>query len=144
MSERSIYLDHNATTPLHPKVVKALTEAMAVFGNPSSMHRFGAEAGHGLTAARDQVGAMLGVRAANEVIFTAGGSESDNLAIMGTLRSYPDKKHVVTSAVEHPAVLGLCKDMERRHGYEVDFIGVDGAGRLDMDALRDKVRDEVF
>ena len=101
--EGGVYLDNNATTRVAPEVIEAMMPYLVEhYGNPSSMHRFGAEAGHGLTAARDQVGAMLGVRAANEVIFTAGGSESDNLAIMGTLRSYPDKKHVVTSAVEQP------------------------------------------
>jgi len=113
------------------------------YGNPSSMHRFGAAAGRGLMQARDQVAALLGAETASEIIFTAGGSESDNLAIVGTLRAYPDRKHVITSAVEHPAVLGLCRDLQKRQGYEVDFIGVDGEGRLDLDELRAKVRPDT-
>jgi cysteine desulfurase len=139
-----VYLDNNATTRVAPEVIEAMMPYLVEhYGNPSSMHRFGGEAGRGLTAARDQVAALLGARAANEIIFTAGGSESDNLGIVGTLRAYPDKKHVVTSAVEHPAVLGLCKDLQMRHGYEVDFIGVDAAGRLDLDELREKVREDT-
>lgn len=139
-----IYMDNNATTRVAPGVIEAMMPYLSEhYGNPSSMHRFGAEAGRGLAEARDQVAGLVGARVSSEVIFTAGGSESDNLAIMGTLRSYPDKKHVVTSAVEHPAVLGLCRDLEKRHGYEVDFIGVDGKGRLDLDELRTKVREDT-
>ncbi len=139
-----IYLDNNATTQVAPEVVEAMMPYLLEhYGNPSSMHRFGSEAGRGLASAREKVAALVGARAAAEVIFTAGGSESDNLAIMGTLRSYPDKKHVVTSAVEHPAVLGLCRDLEKRHGYEVDFIGVDGQGQLDLDELRDTIREDT-
>jgi cysteine desulfurase len=142
--EGGVYMDNNATTRVAPEVIDAMMPYLVEhYGNPSSMHRFGAESGRGLTRAREQVADLLGARATNEIIFTAGGSESDNLAIMGTLRSYPDKRHVVTSAVEHPAVLGLCKDLAQRHGYEVDFIGVDGEGRLDLDELRDTVREDT-
>jgi cysteine desulfurase len=113
------------------------------YGNPSSMHRFGGAAGAGLTEAREQVATLLGASSPGEIIFTAGGSESDNLAIVGTLRAYPDKRHVITSAVEHPAVLGLCRDLESRQGYEVDYIGVDGEGRLDFAELSAKLRDDT-
>lgn len=144
MPEGGVYLDNNATTRVAPEVAAAMMPYLLEhYGNPSSMHRFGAEAGRGLTTAREQVAAVVGARAASEVIFTAGGSESDNLAIMGTLRSYPDKKHVVTSAVEHPAVLGLCRDLEKRQGYEVDYLGVDGDGRLDLEQLRATIRDDT-
>ncbi len=139
-----IYLDNNATTRVAPEVIEAMMPYLVEhYGNPSSMHRFGAEAGRGLAAARDRVAAFLGADSASEIIFTAGGSESDNLAIMGTLRAYPDRRHVITSAVEHPAVLGLCRDLEKRHGYAVDFIGVDGEGRLDLDELRAKLRSDT-
>jgi len=139
-----IYLDNNATTKVAPEVIEAMMPYLTEhYGNPSSMHRFGAEAGRGLAEAREQVAELLGARAASEIIFTAGGSESDNLAIVGTLRAYPEKKHVVTSAVEHPAVLGLCRDLEKRQGYAVDFIGVDPLGRLDLDELRAKVRPDT-
>ena len=139
-----IYLDNNATTRVAPEVVEAMMPYLTEFyGNPSSMHHFGAEAGRGLSDAREQVAQLVNARADREIIFTAGGSESDNLAIVGTLRAFPDRKHVITSAVEHPAVLGLCRDLEQRHGYEVDFIGVDSRGRLDLDELRDKLRDDT-
>jgi cysteine desulfurase len=142
--EGGVYLDNNATARVAPEVVEAMMPYLTEFyGNPSSMHHFGAEAGRGLATAREQVANLLGARTPSEIIFTAGGSESDNLGIVGTLRAYPDKKHVVTSAVEHPAVLGLCRDLEQRHGYEVDFIGVDGEGRLDLDELRAKVREDT-
>lgn len=139
-----IYLDNNATTRVAPEVIDAMLPYLVeYYGNPSSMHRFGAEAGRGLARAREQVAALIGAGDDSEIIFTAGGSESDNLAIVGTLRAYPQKKHVITSAVEHPAVLGLCRDLQKRQGYEVDFIGVDGQGRLDLDELRRKVRPDT-
>ncbi|MBD3222435.1 cysteine desulfurase NifS [bacterium] len=142
--EGGVYMDNNATTRVAPEVIDAMMPYLVEhYGNPSSMHRFGAESGRGLTRAREQVAELLDARTPAEIIFTAGGSESDNLAIMGTLRSHPDKRHVVTSAVEHPAVLGLCKDLEKRQGYEVDYIGVDGEGRLDLDQLRDTVREDT-
>ena len=132
-----VYLDNNATTAVAPEVIEAMLPYLTEhFGNPSSMHRYGAAAGEGLATAREQVAALLGVRTPSEIIFTAGGSESDNLAIVGTLRAYKDKKHVVTSAVEHPAVIGLCRDLEARQGYEVDYVKVDAQGRLDFDELR--------
>jgi cysteine desulfurase len=139
-----VYLDNNATTAVAPEVVEAMLPYLTKhYGNPSSMHRFGASAGSGLTEARERVAALLGASSPGEIIFTAGGSESDNLAIVGTLRAYPEKHHVITSAVEHPAVLGLCRDLESRQGYEVDYIGVDGEGRLDMDALREALREDT-
>jgi cysteine desulfurase len=143
-SPAGIYLDNNATTRVAPEVVEAMMPYLVEhYGNPSSMHRFGAAAGRGLAQAREQVATLLGARNASEVIFTAGGSESDNLAIVGTLRAYPEKKHLITSAVEHPAVLGLCRDLQKRQGYAVDFIGVDGEGRLDLDELRRKLRPDT-
>ena len=139
-----VYLDNNATTAVAPEVIEAMLPYLTEhFGNPSSMHRYGAAAGEGLATAREQVAALLGVRTPSEIIFTAGGSESDNLAIVGTLRAYKDKKHVVTSAVEHPAVIGLCRDLEARQGYEVDYVKVDGQGRLDIDQLRAVIRDDT-
>jgi len=142
--EGGVYLDNNATTSVAPEVIEAMLPYLTEhYGNPSSMHRFGAAAGDGLAMARDQVAALLGAAAPGEVIFTAGGSESDNLAIVGTLRAYPDRKHIVTTAVEHPAVIGLCRDLEARHGYEVDYIAVDGEGHLDLDQLREAIRDDT-
>ena len=141
---KGIYFDNNATTQVAPEVVEKMIPLLRdVFGNPSSMHSFGAAAGEEVAVARDKVAALLGAAASNEIVFTSGGSESDNLAIVGTLHAYPDKRHLVTTEVEHPAVLGLCRDLEKRHGYEVTYLGVDGQGRLDLDELRAAIRDDT-
>ncbi len=87
--------------------------------------------------------ALLGVSLSNEIVMTAGGSESDNLAIVGTLRANPEKRHMITTTVEHPAVLGLCRDLEKRHGYEVTYLRVDAEGRLNLDELRDSLRQDT-
>ncbi len=139
-----IYFDNNATTPVAPEVVEKMIPLLRdVFGNPSSMHSFGAAAGEEVAIARDKVAALVGAAAANEVVFTSGGSESDNLAIIGALHAQPDKKHLITTQVEHPAVLGLCRDLEKRQGYEVTFLGVDEGGRLDLEELRAAIRDDT-
>lgn len=127
-----VYFDNNATTPVAPEVVARMVPLLSEhYGNPSSMHSFGARAGDEVARAREKVAALLGAAQPGEIVFTSGGSESDNLAIVGTLHAHPDKRHLVTTAVEHPAVLGLCRELQKRHGYEVTFLGVDGAGRLD-------------
>jgi cysteine desulfurase len=139
-----VYLDNNATTPVAPEVVEALLPFITEhYGNPSSMHGFGAGAGRAIDAARERVAALIGAAVASEIVFTAGGSESDNLAVVGTLRAYPDRRHVITTAVEHPAVLGLCRELESRQGYDVTYLGVDGAGRLDLDELRAALRPDT-
>ena len=141
---KGVYLDNNATTAVAPEVRAALLPYLDDrFGNPSSMHSFGAAAGRAVDEARDQVAALIGAEMPSEIVFTGGGSESDNLAIVGTLRAYPDKKHIVTTVVEHPAVLGLCRELESRHGNEVTFLPVDGKGNLDLDELRDAIRDDT-
>jgi cysteine desulfurase len=84
-----------------------------------------------VAAAREQVRNLLGAELPSEIVFTSGGSESDNLAIVGTLHAHPDKRHLVTTEVEHPAVLGLCRELQKRHGYDVTFLKVDDDGRLD-------------
>jgi len=142
--EHGIYFDNNATTPVAPEVVEKMIPLLRdVFGNPSSMHSFGAIAGEEVAIARDKVAALVGAAAANEIVFTSGGSESDNLAIIGALYAQPNKKHLITTQVEHPAVLGLCRDLEKRHGYEVTFLGVDEGGRLDLEELRAAIRDDT-
>lgn len=142
--EKGIYFDNNATTPVAPEVVERMVPLLTEhFGNPSSMHRFGARAGEEVAAARDSVRQLLGASLANEIVFTGGGSESDNLAIVGTLKAYPERRHVITTAVEHPAVLGLCRDLEKRQGYDVTYLKVDELGRLDLDDLRAALRPET-
>ena len=142
--ETDIYLDNNATTRVAPEVVDAMLPYLRDhFGNPSSMHGFGARAGAAVDIARQQVADLIGAESPAELVMTGCGSEADNLAIVGTLRAYPDRKHLVTTAVEHPAVLGLCRELESRHGYDVTFLGVDGRGRIDLDELRDSLREDT-
>jgi cysteine desulfurase len=138
-----VYLDNNATTRAAPEAIAAMMPYLTErYGNPSSMHRFGAGAEAGVSEARARVAAFLGTTAA-EIVFTAGGSESDNLAIWGTLYAYPQRKHIVTTQVEHPAVLGLCRELESRHGYEVTWLEVDRQGRLDPEQVRRALRPDT-
>ncbi len=139
-----VYFDNNATTPVASEVIEVMIPLLTQhFGNPSSMHSFGAKAGQAVDGAREQVAALLGAELTNEIVFTGGGSEADNMAIVGTLHANPDKKHIITSTVEHPAVLGLCRDLEKRQGYEVTYLPVDGSGKLDLDQLKDALRDDT-
>lgn len=130
--QSGIYLDNNATTPVAAEVVARMVPLLTEhYGNPSSMHSFGARAGDEVARARQKVAALLGAAQPSEIVFTSGGSEGDNLAIVGTLHAHPEKRHLVTTEVEHPAVLGLCRELQKRHGYDVTFLKVDEAGRLD-------------
>ncbi len=125
-----IYLDNNATTRVAPEVKEAVLPFLEdLYGNPSSPHHFGGQVEKHLTLARQSVAALLGC-SPKEVFFTSGGTESDNLAIRGVLAARPDKRHIVTTAVEHSAVLVQCRELARQ-GYHVDFLPVDSQGRLD-------------
>ena len=135
-----IYLDNNATTPLAPGVAEAMSESLArVFGNPSSAHAAGAEAKRAVDQARISVASLLGARSETEIVFTSGGTESDNWAILGALESNPQKRHVITTRVEHEAIRKLCEKLERS-GYEVAWLDVDDSGCLDLDQLQDSLR----
>jgi cysteine desulfurase len=124
-----IYLDHNATTPVLPEVRDAMLPYLAErFGNPSSGHVFGGEAREGVERARQQVAALLSC-APEEIVFTSGGTEANNLAIRGVAEARPERRHVLTSAIEHPAVAAPCAWLEK-HGWRVTRIGVDAEGRL--------------
>lgn len=132
---KEIYLDNNATT----KVDEAVFEEMRpyfceLYGNPSSMHFFGGQVQSKVTEARARVAELLGA-SPDEIIFTACGTESDNAAIRSALEVFPEKRHIITSRVEHPAVLTQCRNLTQR-GYRVTEIGVDEAGRLDMEELK--------
>ncbi|MBI5483981.1 MAG: cysteine desulfurase NifS [Deltaproteobacteria bacterium] len=132
---KEIYLDNNATT----KVDEAVFEEMRpyfceLYGNPSSMHFFGGQVQGKTAEARSRVAALLGA-SPEEIIFTACGTESDNAAIRSALEVFPERRHIITSRVEHPAVLTQCRNLSQK-GYRVTEIGVDGAGRLDMDELK--------
>lgn len=138
-----IYFDNNATTRIAPEAYEAMIPYLTeLYGNPSSIHRFGSRVGRALDEARRQVADLLGASDEVEVVFTSCGSEGDNAAIRGILESTPDKRHIVTSQVEHPAVLGLCQHLEKR-GYRVTWLKVDGEGGLDLDELRDSITDDT-
>ena len=127
-----IYLDNNATTQCSPAVVEAMLPYFSEkYGNASSMHTFGGNNRHVIDQARQQVASLIGAAHADEIIFTSCATESDNTAIFSAVRSYPKKKHIITSAVEHPAIMEPYKYLEAQ-GYRVDFIGVDEYGRFDM------------
>ncbi len=132
---RAVYLDNNATTRVDPRVVEAMLPFFSEqFGNPSSMHSFGETVGTRIREARRQVQALLGAAYEDEVIFTSCGTEADNTAILSALKTNPSRREIVTSAVEHPAVLSLCRHLERHEGYTLHVIPVDAKGRLDVDA----------
>lgn len=125
-----IYLDHNATTPLDPRVLDAMEPFLREsFGNPASIeHEHGRAAQAAVEAARAQVAAAIGARA-SEIVFTGSCTEADNMAVLGVARANPDKRHIVTTAVEHPAVLEPAKALERE-GWRVTVLGVDRHGRV--------------
>lgn len=139
---RTVYLDNNATTQVDPDVLEAMMPFLTdLYGNPSSMHRFGGQVGRHIVQARERVAAAIGAQP-EEIIFTACGTESDNTAIWSALHSQKDKKHIITTRVEHPGVLNLVQHLEKR-GYEATYLGVDAKGRLDLDELRDAIRKDT-
>ena len=139
-----IYLDHNATTPLDPAAADRMTQAMReVWGNASSVHHFGQQAKAALDEARSSVASLIGADA-SDIIFTAGGTESDNLAIRGAAEALEatGRKHLITSAIEHEAVLNTMKALARR-GWKVTTIPVDASGIVSVDRLRDVLTDDT-
>jgi len=139
---RRVYADNNATTRVDDRVVEEMLPLFnATYGNPSSMHTFGAEAEKKLRQARVRVAEFI-TADPSEIVFTGCGTESDNTALFGTLEAYPDKKHIVTTKVEHPAVLNPCQLLAKK-GYAVTFLSVDSEGMLDLDELRDSIRDDT-
>jgi len=139
---KEVYVDNNATT----KVDEAVFEEMRpyfceLYGNPSSMHFFGGQVQKKIDEARSRTAALLGALP-DEIIFTACGTESDNAAIRSALEIFPEKRHIVTTRVEHPAVLTPCRNLSKR-GYRVTELSVDGEGNLDLDELRAVVDDDT-
>jgi len=128
-----IYLDNNATTMVDPEVVQAMLPYFTEqFGNPSSIHSFGSKVGFALKKARKQVQELLGAEHESEIIFTSCGTESDSTAILSALKALPDRKEIITSVVEHPAVLTLCEYLEKAEGIKVHYLKVDAKGRIDL------------
>jgi cysteine desulfurase len=142
MNNDVIYMDNNATTMVAEEVIAEMTPYLGrLYGNPSSMHTFGGQVGGKLGEARARVARLLGCLP-EEIVFTSCGTESDNTAIRGTLETIPQRRTVVTTRVEHPAVLSTCRQLER-HGYAIVEIAVDKQGRLDMDQLAESLNDDV-
>src|SRR5207237_10109327 len=127
---RSIYFDYNATTPLDPQVREAMLPYLGeIYGNPSSVHHVGRRARSLLDDARHRVAQVWRCKP-SEVVFTSGGTESNNLAIFGTARRFRDKgRHIITTAIEHHAVLHPCEYLVNKEGFEVTFLPVDQAER---------------
>ncbi|BBO76315.1 cysteine desulfurase NifS [Desulfosarcina widdelii] len=138
----TVYVDNNATTRVAPEVVEAMTPYFSDFyGNPSSMHAFGGSVGAKLKTAREQVASLLGALP-EEIVFTSCGTESDSTAIHAALQSNPDKRHIITTRVEHPAVKNLVEHLGKI-GYRTTFVPVDRQGRLDLDFLYDRLSDDT-
>ena len=131
-----IYLDYNGTTPIDPDVARAITPFLTeYFVNPSSSHAYGQSAREAVNTARQQVAGLIG-SATDEIVFTACGSESDNLAIQGVAMALRQRgNHIITQKTEHPAVLASCRYLEAHFGFEVTYLPVDGAGLADPDLL---------
>ncbi|WP_110931815.1 cysteine desulfurase family protein [Paenibacillus bouchesdurhonensis] len=141
---RKVYLDHAASTPMHPEVAEAMMTIMTEkFGNASSVHSFGREAKRMVNGARDRLAASLGCKP-EELVFTGGGTESDNLAIFGTMQAKKSQgKHIVTTAIEHHAVLHSCQQLERA-GFEVTYLPVDRTGRVHPEQVAEALRPDTI
>ncbi|MGO9572105.1 MAG: cysteine desulfurase NifS [Desulfomonilaceae bacterium] len=140
---KTVYLDNNATTMVAPEVFEAIRPFLTErYGNPSSMHSFGGSVARDVSKGRESLAALLDA-SPQEVIFTSGGTESDSTAILSALATMPERKEVVTTRVEHPAVLNLCKHLGRFKGYNVRWLSVDKDGMLDMDEVRAKISDQT-
>ena len=141
---KRIYLDHNATTPLRPEVLEAMMPFLQeAYGNPSSIHRFGQEAKKGIEEAREKVAGLIHARPM-EIVFTGGGTEADNLAIKGAAWENRGRgRHVITSSVEHHAVLNSCQHLER-NGFDVTYLPVDSCGWIDPDHVSRAIRPDTI
>jgi cysteine desulfurase len=141
---RSIYFDYNATTPLDPQVREAMLPFLGeVFGNPSSVHHVGRQARALLDDAHDRVARVWRCKP-SEAVFTSGGTESNNLAVLGAARLLREKgRHIVTTSVEHHAVLHPCEYLRKKEGFDVTYLPVDAEGRVSVDAVREALRPDT-
>lgn len=139
---KQIYLDHAATSPMHPEAAKVFAEALSVhYGNPSSIHQTGRSARRVLDGARHLLASSIGAQDP-EIIFTSGGTEADNLAIFGTVNA-KEGRHIITSQAEHHAVLHACEELEKT-GYEVTYLPVDEFGRINPQDVKQALRDDTI
>ncbi|WP_075982409.1 cysteine desulfurase family protein [Bacillus massilinigeriensis] len=139
-----IYLDHAATTPMHPNVIKAMVTCMEnQFGNPSSIHTFGREARHIVDKAREALASSINAES-NEIIITSGGTEADNFAIIGVAEANQQKgNHIITTQIEHHAVLHTCQQLEKK-GFDVTYLPVDETGRISIEDVKSALRDDTI
>jgi len=139
---KTVYFDNNATTKVAEEVLEEIKPLFCdLYGNPSSMHTFGGQIGRRIRQSREQVAGLLGCDP-SEIVFTGCGTESDNTAIKGTLAAAPNRRTVITTRVEHPAVLAVCRELEN-HGYTVIELSVDKQGRLDIAELEEQLDDDT-
>jgi len=142
MINKAIYVDNNATTPIAPEVYQEMIPYLTeLYGNPSSIHTFGGQLASKIDEARQKIANLIGALP-TEIVFTSCGTESDNAAIMGILSSNPSKKHIITTKVEHPAILNLCQTLEK-NGYDVTYLSVDRKGYLNPDELQKAIRPDT-
>ncbi len=143
MTDDRIYMDHASTTPVDPQVLETMLPYFSeIYGNASNIHSFGRSAAEGIKKARKQVASLIGAEP-EEMIFTSGGTEADNIGIIGYLRgSRKQGTHIMTSTIEHPAVLRTFQYLEKK-GYEVTYIPVDGEGIIDMEKYKASFRDNT-
>ena len=142
--KQMIYLDNAATTKTHPEVVEAMLPYFTeYYGNPSSVYDFSANSKKAVAHARETIASALGART-NEIYFTAGGSEADNWALIATAEAYSSKgKHIITTKIEHHAILHTCQYLEQR-GFEVTYLDVDESGRVRLDTLKKAIRPDTI
>ncbi|MCK8815988.1 cysteine desulfurase NifS [Natroniella sulfidigena] len=142
----NIYMDNGATTPVDREVIKAMEPYFdQLYGNPSSFHSFGREARNAITEARDEVAQLICADEAKEIVFTSGGTEADNYAIKGVASALEGQgKHIITSAIEHHAVLHTCEYLEKERGFEVTYLPVDEDGLVDPQDVKDAICEETI
>jgi len=140
---QKIYMDHSATTPVDPEVARVMISALTdSFGNPSSIHGYGNEARKTIEKSRKQVAALIGA-SSEEIVFTSGGTEADNMAIIGAAHTYQNKgRHIITSKIEHHAVLDTFKHLESQ-GYEATYLPVNRLGQVDIDSVMKAIRKDT-
>ena len=145
MSSNVVYMDNNATTRVAPEVLEAMLPYFSdLYGNPSSMHTFGGQVGKALKDAREQIANQIGA-SPDEIIFTSCGTESDSTAIFSALQAFPEKRHIVTTRVEHPAIKNLCENIDNLtgHKHKVTLLPVDREGMLDLQRYEESLTDDT-
>jgi cysteine desulfurase len=145
MSDKVVYMDNNATTRVAPEVLEAMVPYFSDFyGNPSSMHTFGGQVEDALVEAREKIASLVGA-SSDEIIFTSCGTESDSTAIFSALQAFPDKRHIVTTRVEHPAVKNLCENIDNLtgHKHKITQLPVDREGMLDLQRYEDSLTEDT-